>query len=482
MVGVRLSLTDLSPKPRTRPMRSAGGRAAPVSPSGAALFAGRRGERRCTRSRRRGARLPARRAPRLRRPLGPASRRRRPRARRRQWQRQDEPDTHPCDPARTGRRPSAVGQRTGRRRSRRPSRAPCLCRSSGRRQTGPQPARDAALLGGSARPAAGPRGAAHCRGAGRLCARGGRRLAVPLAVGRAAAAPFARPAGRGARRDLAAGRADERPRPRQSGPARSAHRRPPPCRRARRRGDPSAAGHRRGGASQARRFRRRSRRRLRARGPLRMAAFVGLFRHDFGLALRQGGDTGLVLGFFVLVVVLFAFGVGPEAATLRRIGPGIIWLAALLSLDRLFQSDYEDGGLDLLALADLPLAFGVLAKTAAYWAATGLPLVAISPLLALAVDLDAAAIPRLVLSLLIGTPALSLIGSVAAALVLGARRQGVLLSLLVLPLYVPPLIFGVGAVGADAGGANLMLLGALSLAALALCPWASAAALRQALE
>src|SRR5579875_2604049 len=105
MVGVRLSLTDLSPKPRTRPMRSAGGRAAPVSPSGAALFAGRRGERRCTRSRRRGARLPARRAPRLRRPLGPASRRRRPRARRRQWQRQDEPDTHPCDPARTGRLP-----------------------------------------------------------------------------------------------------------------------------------------------------------------------------------------------------------------------------------------------------------------------------------------------------------------------------------------------------------------------------------------
>ncbi|HJU14931.1 MAG TPA: heme exporter protein CcmB [Stellaceae bacterium] len=221
-----------------------------------------------------------------------------------------------------------------------------------------------------------------------------------------------------------------------------------------------------------------------------MAAFLGLFRRDFGLALRQGGDTGLVLGFFVLVVVLFAFGVGPEAETLRRIGAGIIWvaalLAALLSLDRLFQPDYEDGGLDLMALSGLPLEFGVLAKTAAHWAATGLPLTAISPLLALAVDLDPATLPLLVLGLLIGTPALSLIGSVAAALTLGARRQGVLLSLLVLPLYVPPLIFGAGAVaiGADASTAraNLLLLGALTLAALALAPWACAAALRQALE
>lgn len=221
-----------------------------------------------------------------------------------------------------------------------------------------------------------------------------------------------------------------------------------------------------------------------------MAAFLGLFRRDFGLALRQSGDTGLVLGFFVLVVVLFAFGVGPQAAMLRRIGAGIVWvaalLAALLSLDRLFQPDYEDGGLDLLVLSPLPLELGVLAKTAAHWAASALPLVAASPFLALAVDLDPSSIPILMLSLLIGTPALSLIGSVAAALALGARRQGVLLSLLVLPLYVPPLIFGAGAVETGAVGttarANLLLLGALSLAALALCPWASAAALRQALE
>src|SRR6516165_3314428 len=207
-----------------------------------------------------------------------------------------------------------------------------------------------------------------------------------------------------------------------------------------------------------------------------MAAFIGLFRRDLRLALRQGGDTGLVLGFFVLAVVLFPLGVGPEPAVLQRIGAGIVWvaalLAALLSLDRLFQSDYQDGGL------------AVLAKCAAHWVATGLPLALISPFLAFLVDLEPDAIPTLTLGLFIGTPALSLIGSVAAALTLGARRQGVLLSLLVLPLYVPPLVFGAGAVEAVAAGtgtrAHLLILGALTLAALPLCPWASAAALRQA--
>jgi len=221
-----------------------------------------------------------------------------------------------------------------------------------------------------------------------------------------------------------------------------------------------------------------------------MAAFIGLFRRDLRLALRQGGDTGLVLGFFVLAVVLFPLGVGPEPAVLQRIGAGIIWvaalLAALLSLDRLFQSDYQDGGLELLALSSLPLELAVLAKCAAHWVATGLPLALISPFLAFLVDLDAEAIPTLTLGLLVGTPALSLIGSVAAALTLGARRQGALLSLLVLPLYVPPLVFGAGAVEASATGtgarAHLLILGALTLAALPLCPWASAAALRQALE
>jgi len=221
-----------------------------------------------------------------------------------------------------------------------------------------------------------------------------------------------------------------------------------------------------------------------------MAAFIGLFRRDLSLALRQGGDSGLVLGFFVLAVVLFPLGVGPEPAVLQRIGAGIVWvaalLAALLSLDRLFQSDYQDGGLEMLALSSLSLELAVLAKCAAHWVATGLPLALTSPFLALLVDLDPDAIPVLTLGLLLGTPALSLIGSVAAALTLGARRQGVLLSLLVLPLYVPPLVFGAGAVEASVAGAggraHLLILGALTLAALPLCPWASAAALRQALE
>ena len=221
-----------------------------------------------------------------------------------------------------------------------------------------------------------------------------------------------------------------------------------------------------------------------------MAAFIGLFRRDLRLALRPGGDTGLVLGFYVLAVVLFPLGVGPEPAVLQRIGAGIVWvaalLAALLSLDRLYQADYQDGGLELLALSSLPLELAVLAKCAAHWVATGLPLALTSPLLAFLVDLEPGAIPILTLGLLVGTPVLSLIGSVAAALTLGARRQGVLLSLLVLPLYVPPLVFGAGAVEAGAAGtgarAHLLILAALSLAALPLCPWASAAALRQALE
>jgi heme exporter protein B len=221
-----------------------------------------------------------------------------------------------------------------------------------------------------------------------------------------------------------------------------------------------------------------------------MAAFTGLFQRDLRLALRQGGDTALVLAFFVLAIVLFPFGVGPEAAVLQRIAAGIVWvaalLAALLSLDRLFEADYQDGGLDLLATSRLPLEFAVLAKCAAHWVATGLPLALISPFLAFLVDLDPAAIPTLWAGLLVGTPALSLIGSVAAALTLGARRQGVVLSILVLPLYIPSLVFGAGAVEASVAGtgarAYLLILGALSLVALALCPWASAAALRQALE
>jgi heme exporter protein B len=221
-----------------------------------------------------------------------------------------------------------------------------------------------------------------------------------------------------------------------------------------------------------------------------MAPLAGLFRRDLSLALRQGGDVGLVLGFFVLAVLLFPFGVGPEPELLGRIAAGIIWVAALLasvlSLDRLFAADHADGGLDLILLSPAPLELSVLAKGAAHWVTTGLPLALISPVLAIFVDLDPAAIPVLVLGLLIGTPALSLLGAIAAALTLGARRPGILVSLLVLPLYLPPLIFGTGAVeavlAAEGARAHLLLLGAVTLAALALAPLATAAALRQALD
>ena len=221
-----------------------------------------------------------------------------------------------------------------------------------------------------------------------------------------------------------------------------------------------------------------------------MAGFVGLVRRDLRLALRQGGEIGLVLGFFVLAVVLFPFGVGPEPDLLRRIAAGIIWVAALLasvsSLDRLFAADHADGGLDLIALSSLPLEATVLAKCTAHWLTTGLPLTIVSPALALIVDMEPADMPLLACGLLIGTPALSLIGAIGAALTLGARRPGVLSALVVLPLYVPPLIFGTGAIEAGLGGGNsrahLLLLGAFSLAAIVLAPLAAAAALRDAID
>lgn len=221
-----------------------------------------------------------------------------------------------------------------------------------------------------------------------------------------------------------------------------------------------------------------------------MTPYLRLFRREVRLAFRQGGEIGLALGFFVLAVVLFPLGVGPEAEMLRRIGAGIVWVAALLaavlSLDRLFAADYADGGLDLLALSAMPLEGAVVAKCAAHWTTTGLPLAIISPFLGLLVDLDARSIALLALGLMLGTPALSLLGAIAAALTLGARRPGVLSSLIVLPLYLPVLIFGAGAVEAGIAGAgarpHLLLLAALSLAALPLAPIAAAAALRQALD
>jgi heme exporter protein B len=221
-----------------------------------------------------------------------------------------------------------------------------------------------------------------------------------------------------------------------------------------------------------------------------MTAFRLLVLRDLRLALRQGGDAAMVVAFFVLTVILFPFGVGPEPELLARIAPGILWvtalLAALLSLERLFQADYEDGSLEALALLPLPLEAQVLAKCLAHWLVTGLPLTVAAPLLALLLHLDAAGYPVLVASLLIGTPSLSLVGAVGAALTLGARRGGVLLSLLMLPLYIPVLIFGVLAIDASIAGfgarPHLLLLAALLAGALPLAPVAAAAALRQALE
>jgi heme exporter protein B len=188
--------------------------------------------------------------------------------------------------------------------------------------------------------------------------------------------------------------------------------------------------------------------------------------------------------------VLFPFGVGPEPNILARIAAGVIWVAALLasllSLERLFQNDYEDGSLELLTLTSLPLEAVVFAKVLAHWLVTGLPLIVAAPLLALLLNMEPAGFPVLIVTLLIGTPTLSLIGAIGAALTLGARRGGVLLSLLILPLYIPVLIFGAGAIDASLSGftarPHLLLLGGLLVAALPLAPWAGAAALRQAIE
>jgi heme exporter protein B len=221
-----------------------------------------------------------------------------------------------------------------------------------------------------------------------------------------------------------------------------------------------------------------------------MSAFLSLVGRDLRLAFRQGGDAAMVIAFFVLTVVLFPFGVGPEPELLQRIAAGIVWvtalLAALLSLERLFQADYEDGSLEALALLPLPLEAHVLAKCLAHWLVTGLPLILVAPLLALLLHLDAAGYPALIAGMVLGTPILSLIGAIGAALSLGARRGGVLLSLLVLPLYIPILIFGVAAIEAEIEGfgarPDLLLLAALLVLAMGLVPFAAAAALRLALE
>lgn len=204
------------------------------------------------------------------------------------------------------------------------------------------------------------------------------------------------------------------------------------------------------------------------------------------LAMRAGGGFGLALAFFLIVVVLVPFGVGPEREVLARIAPGVLWLGALLacllSLDRLFATDYEDGSLDLLATAPVPLEGVVLTKALAHWITTGLPLTIVAPLLGALLNLPGEAAGALVLTLLVGTPALSVLGAFGAALTVGLKRGGLLLSLLVLPLYVPTLIFGADAVRRASDGLTattpMLLLGLITLGTVAIVPFAAAGALR----
>ena len=217
-----------------------------------------------------------------------------------------------------------------------------------------------------------------------------------------------------------------------------------------------------------------------------MRPFTILLLRDVKLAARSGGSAALALSFFALVATLVPLGVGADLALLARVAGGVLWvgavLAALLSLDRLFQGDYEDGSLDLIALSRLPLELTALAKIAAHWLSTGLPLTLLSPLLALMFNL--APTPTLVLfvSLLIGTPAVSAIGAIGASLTLSLKRGGLILPLLILPLLSPAVIFGAGAVSATmdglGGSGGLELLAAFAFAAVLLSPFAAAASVR----
>jgi heme exporter protein B len=217
-----------------------------------------------------------------------------------------------------------------------------------------------------------------------------------------------------------------------------------------------------------------------------LASLRVVLRRDLLLALRRPGDVATALLFFVIVASLFPLGIGAEPERLRSIAPGVIWVAALLSsmlsLARLFAADHADGTLEQMLIGAAPLGVVVAAKTLAHWLVSGLPLVLIAPLIALQYDVAAPLYGVLALSLLLGTPVLSFIGAIGAALTLGLRGGGVLVALLVLPLYVPVLILGAGAVAmAEAGlsaEGQLELLGALLVVAAAFAPWASAAALR----
>ena len=217
---------------------------------------------------------------------------------------------------------------------------------------------------------------------------------------------------------------------------------------------------------------------------------TALIQRELRLAVRQAGDSAVIVMFFILVAILYPFGIGPEPNMLARIAPGVIWttalLAAMLSFERLFAPDFEDGSLEQLALSPASLEIVALSKAAAHWLTTSLPLLIAAPLIGMIYGLPDEGYPVLVLSMMLGTPTISLIGTIGAALTLGARRGGVLLSLLVLPLVIPVLIFGTAGIDAAIAGfpvkAHLMILAALFMGSLVLAPVAAAAALRQALD
>jgi heme exporter protein B len=219
-------------------------------------------------------------------------------------------------------------------------------------------------------------------------------------------------------------------------------------------------------------------------------AFVAIVRRDLLLAYRHRAELINPLAFFVLVVTLFPLGVGADVALLKRIAPGVIWVAALLAslltMDSLFRSDFEDGSLELMVMSPHPLSLLVLGKVTAHWLLSGAPLSLVAPLLAMMFNMEADAIKILLLTLLLGTPVLSLIGAIAVALTVGLRKGGVLLAILVLPLYVPVLIFASNAVDAAMAGfpvsGQLYMMSAMLFLAITLTPWPTAAALKMSLS
>ncbi len=222
-----------------------------------------------------------------------------------------------------------------------------------------------------------------------------------------------------------------------------------------------------------------------------MTPFRELLRRELAIAWKDGGSIGVALGFYLIVITLLPLGLGPDLNLLARIAPGLLWVAlllsALLSLGRLFESDLEDGSLEVLSTGPLPLEAVAATKSLAHWLTTGVPLALLAPVLGLLLNLQPDAYAVLVATMLIGTPAISFVGSIGAALTLRTRRGGLLLALLMLPLFVPTLIFGISAISAaltnsEAYGPSMLILGAISLASVALAPIATGAALRLQLQ